>query len=716
MFNFKHRSRCLGLMLLAAIGSGSLTQGQAINGYPLTANNFVQMAQHGFGDINNNWPQAMIWWKNNLYVGASRNSQCTSLYGVHLAGIALLGQALADQFLPYPPADSSLPCTPDPADLPLQAEIWRWAPTNTWTRVFQSPNVLPNPGSGPPGPPRTGKFLPYEMSIRGFAAHKESDGTEALYAFGVNTTIIWDRNQLPPPRILRTIDGINWAPLPQDPGTFLHSLPFNPDHSSFRSPVSFNGKLFVLSGPAFGQGTLIASTNPSQGNNAWFVAADPSILFFEMASFNGWLYLGGIDLLNGYAVYKTKAEGPPPYALTQVVPAGAGLTVRPSRSVVSMFVHYNRLYVGTATYPEIIRINADDTWDLVMGAPRIDPWTNLPKFPLSNLDAGFGMTLNDHVWYQSDANNYLYAGTYNASTGARRDPVNGPLLEPTMGGHLYVTPDDWYYSAVTTNGFANLNDPLGGKFNFGVRTMASTPYGLFVGMTNDHYGFDILRGNKGVSPPVQAPSRMDIETSRSGGALLSWKAGLNATSYQIWRAEILPIFVRDDVNFENWNGYSGNKVPDVYVGPYQMINTTTSLSYIDSSVQSGKRYMYYIVGSGQRGQSPPSNLGTFPNLLPSITFSTLLNQTAIFAARGRFTTPDPTGATALQTIFTAKTAAAFCQIGAAITTLTPQATSRAVLVPDQVDYQILIAKVIRRLQLFQQYPTEVVSTEFCAGP
>jgi hypothetical protein len=58
----------------------------------------------------------------------------------------------------------------------------------------------------------------------------------------------------------------------------------------------------------------------------------------------------------------------------------------------------------------------------------MDPVTGQWKYPTSNLDAGFGSTLNDHVWYQDDPNNYLYAGTYNAGSGERNDPVFGPEL------------------------------------------------------------------------------------------------------------------------------------------------------------------------------------------------------------------------------------------------------------------------------------------------
>ena len=134
-----------------------------------------------------------------------------------------------------------------------------------------------------------------------------------------------------------------------------------------------------------------------------------------------------------------------------------------------------------------------------------------------------------------------------------------------MGAHLYRTPDDWYYSAVTTNAFANAADPYGGKFDYGFRTMASTPYGWFLGTANDYYGLPIFRANKRTSPLVASPGRFDIEARKGGGALLSWLAAYRALSYKIYRAEILPIALRDDSSFEGFLGLSPEKVPDTYV-------------------------------------------------------------------------------------------------------------------------------------------------------
>ena len=265
---------------------------------------------------------------------------------------------------------------------------------------------------------------------------------------------MWDKSKLPPPRILRSTDGVNFLPVPQTPGTFLGDLPFTDDHSSFRAPVSFGGKLFVLSGPIFGQGSLIGSSNPAGGDDAWFLATPPALQFYETAVFNGWLYLGTYDPFGaGYAVVKTRAEGPPPYQLVTVVPGGAFLTDRPSKSVVSMHEYRGRLYVGTATKTELIRINPDDTWDLVVGPPRLVPSLTAAdparrgvewKYPVSGLDAGFGHSLNDHAWQMDDFYKYLYVGTYNAAIGSINDPLYGPLLLHNMGAHLYRTRDDWY--------------------------------------------------------------------------------------------------------------------------------------------------------------------------------------------------------------------------------------------------------------------------------
>jgi hypothetical protein len=689
---------------------------QQSSGRQLTADDFRQAAPRGFGDRSNSWAQSMVWWRGNLYVGTARESLCTSLFALWHFASGVIGREFADTYLPYPPHDPDLPCVANGADLPIQAEIWRWTPgIDTWTRSFQSPLELDNPGP----PPQPGKKLPYDIAFRGLAAHTDPDGTEALYAFGVNSTVMWDGSKLPPPRILRSSDGLTFTPISQTPGTFLGDLPFNPDHSSFRSPVSFNGKLFVLSGPIFGQGSLIGSADPANGDNAWFLASPPGQLFYETAVFNGWLYLGTYNPVGGYSVIKTRAEGPPPYQFVTVIPPGAYLTVRPSGSVVSMHEYEGRLYVGTATFTEIVRLNADDTWDLVIGQPRQVPapgggteW----KYPLSGLDVGFGHTLNDHAWQMDDIYKNFYVGTYNGSVGSKNDPVNGPLLAHNMGAHLYRTNDGWYYNAVTTNGFADPADPFGGKFDYGIRTMASTPHGAFFGTANDYYGLAIFRAMPRGPDKPRAPGRLEIEAGDGGNAVLSWESVPGAKLYRVWRAERLPILVRADLNFEAWNGVSGNLVPDVYIGPYQQIGETAKATFVDTTVGAGKRYMYYVTAVHHEWVSEQSNLVAFPLLTPPVTFAQLLRDVDRLDQRGRFRSARKGADGVRGQLLEAQALAASCRIGGAIKAILPQKASTALLDPESVDLEILLSKLERRLELYRDMPDLVSSNEFCTSP
>ena len=144
------------------------THAQASEGMHLRASNFSQAARSGFGDRNNRWEQSMVFWKDNLYVGTSRQSICTSLFDIYQVAVGYFGKPFADACLFYPPPDPDILCALDGADLSLQVENWPFAPkTNVWQRVFQSPATLDNPGTGAPAPPRVGKKLPYEISIRG---------------------------------------------------------------------------------------------------------------------------------------------------------------------------------------------------------------------------------------------------------------------------------------------------------------------------------------------------------------------------------------------------------------------------------------------------------------------------------------------------------------------------------------------------------------------
>src|SRR5574341_9005 len=91
---------------------------------------------------------------------------------------------------------------------------------------------------------------------------------------------------------------------------------------------------------------------------------------------------------------------------------------------------------------------------------------------------------------------HLYLGTMKMSTHLRNIPGAEAALKPNYGFDLYETTDGQHFAPITVNGF-------GDKFAFGVRSFASTPYGLFLGTANGWYGLQIWRGTPAESDSVK---------------------------------------------------------------------------------------------------------------------------------------------------------------------------------------------------------------------
>jgi hypothetical protein len=186
--------------------------------------------------------------------------------------------------------------------------------------------------------------------------------------------------------------------------------------------------------------------------------------------------------------------------------------------------HGDYLYMGVAetaffepTLAEIFRLRPDLTWDLVAGIPR-DADADILNFNC-NLDAasgrcvpvgGLGVGMGSgppyfapgnasYVWrLQSHTDGHLYAGTLDLAGLAG-------LSEP--GFELWRTPDGESWSLVNDDGFGN---PL----NYGLRTMASTDLGLFVGTANPFTdypagGAEVWLGTCGPSAPPRADAGGD---------------------------------------------------------------------------------------------------------------------------------------------------------------------------------------------------------------
>lgn len=446
----------------------------------------------GFGDRQNSFAWSMGWFKGKLYVGTGRAFICVT----NAIADATTGSNL------YTSTAPDIECTPSPDDLPLRAEIWQYTPeTKQWRRVFQSPQDV-SIGNG--------KFTSRDMAFRGMAVHKEADGTEALYAAGVGSAGMFGNrapysptNPYPAPRILRSVDGINWAPIPAAPGTFMGDITIQPPGQiiksyGFRSLASYNGKLFATVSDFTGVGYVISSSDPKAGNNAWQRAAPiaDEMPVWTLRTFNGYLYAatGSRTLGKAYAVYKTDAQGPAPYVWQEVVPPG-GFQIAPlaAEAALSMVVHDNQLYVGTDRPTELIRINPNDTWELMVGTPRYgsNGVQNGIIIPTSGFTTGFGNLFNGHFWSQTSHAGSLYVGTWDWTVTLRTNPALATYVQGEYGFDLFrsLNGKDWVIES--KRGF---ND----KFNYGVRNMVSTPIGMFLGTANPYYGLQIWSDTRSV--------------------------------------------------------------------------------------------------------------------------------------------------------------------------------------------------------------------------
>jgi hypothetical protein len=628
--------RVLATACLLAIFLATTPPVRAQNGAPA----FTRVNQPGFGDYQNSYAWSMKWFNGKLYVGTARNIQCVELATVQF-------------FFPnshnYPPKPGGCPvCTPSQYDLNLQGEIWSYTPeTHQWARVFQSPNDLANPLA-------PGKSVARDIGFRDMIVFTEANGTQALYVAGVSAREYIPG--LPLPRLLRSTDGVNFTPvtltIPNVPNTVM----------GLRAMASYNGSLFMTATTELtGQGIVVQSSNPASGN--FRIVTPPAFKAYELEVFNNFLYIGAADLVQGYSVWKTKATGTPPFALTPVVTNGAGRG-KTMASVVAMHAFKGQLYAGSAGWDtplapcELIRINPNDTWDLVVGNPRVDPATHRMKLPVSGLPDGFGNPFNAHIWRLDDYNGTLYAGTNDASLAYAKLVPFFPGIATRYGFDLYSSKDGVYWSVVTTTGF-------GSPTSFGARTMASTPAGFFIGSANSCIGAEVFlttaaapgHASRALPPSpsaldrgrstnsrriefasldameggsnVPAPSRLQGE-SVEGVTLLSWDPQPGAVSYEVTREAFVPA-----PRLASSTGASA--APLFIPGPTRQIGSSPKPYFRDPSGADDTRYLYHVRAVDEAGRrSAPSNIAVVSGASESATtFGALLDAVDDLSDRGR---------------------------------------------------------------------------------
>ena len=448
----------------------------------LREKDFQKICANGFGDGYNAYAYSMAWFMNHVYVGTSR------------ANLHLLRLAMPFVHMDVWPVEVSDANYTRPFEhCAARGEIWRYhPPTDVWTRVHQSPLVVD----------KEGVEFSRDLGFRAMVVFQgKSDSAPSLY---VPT---WSRSRSDGPELLRCANGVDFEVMPK-PG--FHTQGRDITFNAIRSLVAFKGRLYTAPTGATG-GNVNASgvslvyftDDPAAGR--WISCNDPGfgtfpevVTVYELAVVGDYLY-AGTGGSNGFEIWRTTAEGAAPYYWERVLAAGAGRGAL-NQGAVAMQAFNGALYIGTGIQnggydwrnkigpaaAEIIRLNANGSWDIIVGNPRDG------KRPLSEMLAGFNNFFAGYVWRFGIHNGWLYAGTMDWSTilkftNLKKKPLRiSRLLAETgvddflayQGGFdLWRSFDGENWLPVTRRGFGN-------PYNFGCRNILSTSHGLFIGTAN----------------------------------------------------------------------------------------------------------------------------------------------------------------------------------------------------------------------------------------
>jgi hypothetical protein len=308
-----------------------------------------------------------------------------------------------------------------------------------------------------------------------------------------------------PCRLLRSEDGQGFVECDQ-PGFGLYHQPV----TSPCAPVAMGGRVF--SSPA-AAGTpaapaldtrlryVLETGDPLHGG--WIAVSEPAfgddsnLGVSALAVFAGRLYAATLNRRRGFQLWCCQPGEGVPYRWRRVLEQGAW---RPINSVVTaMTVFGDALYLCCAAAPdpggrdrygpfpaEIIRVYADDRWELVAGQPRFTPhgYRKPVSGRLGGLDDYFTRAftacecLGDWLYCAGESVRHAteYLNGRDELSSARREW----LREETagrLGGEfsLWRTRDGADWECVTDRGF-----PDGDTFAVRVSSMVSGPRGLFV--------------------------------------------------------------------------------------------------------------------------------------------------------------------------------------------------------------------------------------------
>jgi|SRR5580658_1102853 hypothetical protein len=441
----------------------------------LSKSDFNLIAFGGFGDGCNSYTHSMAWFNDRLYVTTMRNN------------FALMRARLSLGLHSWPVETPS-----DPFELDMRAEIWSYDPsTDVWNRVLKSPMIV---GSH-------GKEIARDISYRSICVYKSPYAPKPSLYVGT-----WCPARGPGPLILRSEDGRHFEST-CEPG--LVGLPV----TTIRALVPFKGRMYTTPAGSRGGNTNVSghavvyeSRDPARGG--WHPVSEFGFgdlgnkSLHEMCAFGDHLYVGTLNH-NGFQVWRSTCEGRQPYTWEMILQRGAWRGPL-NQIALSMYPFKGALYIGTGIQgggidkankigpgaSELIRLYEDKSWDLVVGASRDTPDGH--KEALSGRGPGFDKMFNGYFWRMCEHDGWLYLGTFEWSSllsYIKRDAFKGVfgrllgyvgphnVLKYQSGFDLYRTNDGDNWVPVTNNG-------MGNPYNMGLRTLESTPHGLFIGTAN----------------------------------------------------------------------------------------------------------------------------------------------------------------------------------------------------------------------------------------
>lgn len=419
----------------------------------LSAPDFSCIGSDGLGNPRSRVAHCLAWFRDRLYVGVT-----------HPKGSG--------------PGDA--------------ARILCWSPdTGEWKKVFESPLRQADARASAQDILRSRQstqdvsdMVPHYRGFRAMTVFQgKSDPHPCLY---ISSICHWGAE------ILRSEDGDIFEVV-TEPGLG------DPNLLSFRVMFSHGGRLFVaptgrvddsgrMDRNFSGDCRLFFTDDPLNGD--WQPAMEPGMgdpanaTLTQGVSFAGQLYVGTGNPERGFQIWRSDLSGEAPFRWEPVIVDGAGRYAL-NETAISMAVLGDHLYVGSGlpglgydkandvgpAAAEIIRIDRDGHWDLLIGSPRFSP--DGLKVPLSAYGPGFDDFFNSAFWVMATHGETLYVGTHHWQPFdclRQRQPLAG-------GCELWATQDGERFTPVFRGG-------LGDPYEIGVRTLLSTPIGLVVGSSN----------------------------------------------------------------------------------------------------------------------------------------------------------------------------------------------------------------------------------------